>query len=499
MIWAAAADAAELHAPAAVAEASGPGLTGARVVDLVVAPDGALWAATLGGGVARWDGAWTTWHRGDGLPGDWAVAVDVGAHGTYVGTDRGLARLGDDGVARTWTTADGLPDDYTQAVAVDGDLVWAGTYRGLARVTAAGIDVVLSPWSCFSLLRGPDRRMWVGYDGLRGLPMGEPIEGVPDHWRIFDVEPQAKGAWLATDEHGLVWLDDGVTEAALRPRTGGVYAIARVGDVLWLAAAERGLLRATTDGRWAPYDGPLPSPVVNEVIPDGSGGVWVGTDRGVARVFADGRVETLPLAPLAAGAPVRDVAAGPRGAVALTERGPVWVGDRPPRGFARFAAEAAGATSVRFAGRDVVASDGPRAWRLRRGRVVATVEPAPDWRLDDGVVRHGARRWDALPAATDLAAAGDVAWVATASGLWRLTSDGGMDEIGRLGPLRAVAVAGDAVWAAGADGRLHGPVPAAPTDVDVDVVVENADVIALDADGDGVFVATTAGLFHVRR
>lgn len=101
-----------------------------------VAPDGAVWAGTWGGGVARWDGkAWKNFSTADGLAGNIVYSIAQDADGAlWFGTDRGVSRW--DG--KTWRnlgTQDGLLADHVYALAATpGGDVWAGTRRGVARI-----------------------------------------------------------------------------------------------------------------------------------------------------------------------------------------------------------------------------------------------------------------------------------------------------------------------------------------------------------------------------
>ena len=104
-----------------------------------VAQDGAIWAGTWGGGVARFDGQrWRNLTSEDGLAGNIVYCIAQDAAGVlWFGTNRGLSRY--DG--RYWTNYSretGLAGDdvYAVTVADSGD-VWAGTYdidRGRATI-----------------------------------------------------------------------------------------------------------------------------------------------------------------------------------------------------------------------------------------------------------------------------------------------------------------------------------------------------------------------------
>lgn len=106
------------------------------VFSVHIAPDGALWAGTWGGGVSRFDGkTWRNLTTADGLAGNIVYSIAQDARGVFwFGTNHGLSRY--DG--RQWQTygrAQGLLGDDVYALAVDprGD-VWAGTKSGVVRI-----------------------------------------------------------------------------------------------------------------------------------------------------------------------------------------------------------------------------------------------------------------------------------------------------------------------------------------------------------------------------
>lgn len=378
---------ASVASPAVVASLEGRrrSLAGGNVVDIEVDPQGRAWVATLQGGLAvvdpgrrrllgPWGWGWSvrTLTREDGLPSDRVVSVLPQEDGGWVGTAGGLARLewkrrpGRDRleVTRVLTVEDGLPDNYVQALALEGDRLWVGTFRGLARVDGAApsagegeawrVETILQPWSVFALGRGPDGAWWTGYEGLRRVPEGDPVMGVPSETDVYDLEllTAADGqprpaVLLATLQQGVVLLEEG------EPRTvwpgsasDGAYAIARIPGGWAVAGASRGLQEITETWHLERHWGRaqmLPSDTVNEVVPDlpsqnpslvegVSRKVWVGTDRGVARLdVLSGKVESVPLARVAAGAPFNHLEARGHRALLAGADGPAFAGPWPHR------------------------------------------------------------------------------------------------------------------------------------------------------------------------
>ena len=106
-------------------------------------PDGAVWIASLGRGLGRYqNGILKIFRRADGLPSDYLWSLHASRDGTlWIGTyDRGLVRLRDGRFSQIGT-AHGLPGNMIGQILEDaeGDL-WLGTNGGIARVTRTELD-----------------------------------------------------------------------------------------------------------------------------------------------------------------------------------------------------------------------------------------------------------------------------------------------------------------------------------------------------------------------
>ena len=142
------------------------GLFGNWVQDIIVAPDGNIWAAgkvssghsfyktahtaaPAGGGVSMFDGSqWTSWYPDDGIANYDVTSLGAESDGTiWAGTAEGLSRF--DGIAwESFFVSDGLPDNHITAIAADSrDVVWIGTVNG-----AASFDG--SVWTRYSTVDG---------------------------------------------------------------------------------------------------------------------------------------------------------------------------------------------------------------------------------------------------------------------------------------------------------------------------------------------------------
>ena len=292
--------------PHGVARLADPGLAGREVADIAPVQDGA-WVALLGGGLARVDKAGfeiEAWGEAEGLPSAQVNAVRADADGLWVGTGRGLARIEDGRVVHVWDEA--LPDPWVQALGVHDGVVWAGTWHGLAALADGEVaSILLREHSVFALEPGNDKRLWAGSEGLRGLPDGEPIEGIEPELNVWDVEHQPGRTHVATDSDGLLVLREGIATTLWAEGSQAVYALERIGGRLYAAANTEGLVAVSASGqvvrRLGRADG-LPSDTVYEVVEGPAGKGWVGTDQGLALAwFEHDVVVPWPLSPAAEG------------------------------------------------------------------------------------------------------------------------------------------------------------------------------------------------------
>lgn len=291
----------------------------------------ALWVATGGGGVARYDPVterFRTWRAGEergGLPSDFvrAVYIDRAGH-VWAGTESGLARY--DPAAHRFRTvpfvaadanapafAAGAPPAtnmrraavHSIAQTADGRL-WVGTGDGRLAWFDARANGLRTAWHPPSDEPGgaaavgqraistllPDRwRLWVGTEG-DGLRAYEPATG-----RLRTYRPTGQpGALPAPGVRHL-----------LRDRAGTLWVATSGGLSTFEAVSET--FRTTHHSNAYPITS-LPDDAVTAVAQDRSGQLWVATESGVAS-FTDqpgafARVAAVPadvwaVAPAAAG------------------------------------------------------------------------------------------------------------------------------------------------------------------------------------------------------
>jgi TolB protein len=240
------------------------------VSDITVAPDGAVWAGTLGGavsigtGVYRFDrGNWTRFTDQDGIPFMEVDAIAAAPDGSlWFATECcGLSRF--DGKRwTTYTTGSGLPTNDIRALVIGPDgALWLGTEdKGVVRFDGKG-------WQNFTMER----------DGLWGNMVTHGFL-MPDGSLLFSTST----TWPYLSRF------DGQTWSQYAPPGGpvGVYTadIATASDgSIWFATSE-GVFRLK-DGAWTNFttqDG-LASNQVFRVVAAPGNVLWFGTDSGLSR------------------------------------------------------------------------------------------------------------------------------------------------------------------------------------------------------------------------
>jgi ligand-binding sensor domain-containing protein len=369
----------------------------------------------------------------EGLPDVRVLAVDGAPDGAVVvGTAQGAAVL-DPGlqVERLWTAADGLPSDWVQSVRFEerAGRLWLGTYEGLAGVEAGQLTVHLAPWSVFSLAVAHDGGVWAGYEGLRRVHPGNPVETWLEDVHVYGVVERGGTVELATRERGALGMARPHTPVGLPGlRDHAAYGLAVVDGRRWVAAGSRGL--RSDEGLAVGRRQGLPADGVRAVAAAPDGSLWVGTDGGLAEVRIGGRTGTRARS-LASGfsavSKVRGLAGTERGLWLATDRG-LWSLGEPAGGEGDDLIVAVGQDEVSSViGTPVgTVAIGRRVVRLGRdGRLRAWTPPA-------GVVA-GAWSQDRL-------------WVGGPEGLWTLQDDQ-LQRTSGLRDVRALSADERGVWA----------------------------------------------------
>ena len=242
---------------------------------LAFAPDGALWIARRGKGLARFkDGAWSYFTKKDGLSSDEIRSVYVAHNGdVYAGTKEGpLDRLTGGRVTgsriETLREGDGAPAEiYAMTEDASGTLWLATAEAGIrllrnGRFRTYGVAEGIPNEKVFALFEDRERGMWAGT--LHGLARMKRA--------AFTTYDDAR----ATEPGTVVWCvhDDG---------EGGILVGTQTQGLLWQRPS--GLTRITKK------EG-LDSDEVTTLERDRKGNVWVGTRGGLNRV-RDGKATAI--------------------------------------------------------------------------------------------------------------------------------------------------------------------------------------------------------------
>jgi len=225
----------------------------------------------------------------------------------WVGTEGGLEQwdTNTQQLQRVFQKVDGLPSNFVKTVLVDKhDVLWVGTYGGgIGCRQATG-----NQWNVFpdqnminTLLADDNGNLWLGtYGGLfrRSTDCGE---WKPDFHQELSGDDVGYVQALLIDEQGRLWA--GTTDKGLARRNAegewtffnherdnypdlsdNITALETDGHGgLWIGT-NTGLAQFTANGEWFTYNtdnSKLPSNNIRTLLKDEKGGLWVGTEEGV--------------------------------------------------------------------------------------------------------------------------------------------------------------------------------------------------------------------------
>lgn len=286
---------------------NGLALDDARSV--MIDDDGMIWAGTNGGGInCLRRRMFDTFSTFEGLGHTVTSALAVQRDGTVLaGTDGGGIFSKVDGKFEPAFRLPGLPDSgliWSLCAPPDGSL-WVGTYGdGLFRIQNDKVVRIPvssdNPNHSISALHATrDGGMLIGVnsEGVMKWKDGKPdptLFGPPASasapYMVYDMlEDQLGRIWVATGSYGLWVLEpDGWREISrglgmpdLLPT---ILHQAANGDV-WIGTLGQGLVRWRNNQltNWRLKDG-LVSDTICQILEDGSGHIWLGSDRGLQRV-----------------------------------------------------------------------------------------------------------------------------------------------------------------------------------------------------------------------
>jgi ligand-binding sensor domain-containing protein len=243
------------------------------------------------------------WTSDSGLPQNSITAILQTRDGyLWLGTQEGLARF--DGVRFTTFDSRNTPafrDDWvvTLLEARDGTL-WVGTVAGLARMRGGEflppLEGPLGSAMIEALHEGRDGSLWVSSEaGVFRLRDGRAAsygleQGLPGpRTRAFATD--ASGTLWAAGPWGVARLDSDRFEAwtVAQGFPAGVFALAPDGDGGMWAGTSKGLahVRGRDVTLWSEAAGVSP-PVARVLYSDRDGNLWLGTENGLLR-FRDGK------------------------------------------------------------------------------------------------------------------------------------------------------------------------------------------------------------------
>lgn len=273
--------------PRSVVMLSPPDAWQGRPVQAITrARDGAVWAATEGAGLYRFQNeAWTNYGAAAGLANTFVWSVLEDSHGTlWAGTwGGGLFRREADRFVREFDL-DRRDEPVTALLEFPEGTLWIGTRAGLLR------------WANNKLER---------FASLSGAAAG-------------DVRALAAGRdgelWVGTQGSGLGRFKDGQFRTT-REKDGlphdFILSLYEDADrTLWIGTLKKGLCRFRAGRYSAPIttENGLPNNIIGHIEDDGLGNLWLNTQQGLVRVSkhelnacADGQLAMLPVLVLGKG------------------------------------------------------------------------------------------------------------------------------------------------------------------------------------------------------
>ena len=270
------------------------GLANEYVFAIGVAPGGAVWFGTNGGGASRWkDGDWQTFFPMHGLADYWVYSFDFDDRGrVWIGTWDGANRY--DPASGEWISYDDeLVNIWVYGLDIDErGRVWFGTEGGVSMVE----DGEWRSWTSDDGLGAPNR-MGLPASGNNGLGTRERhdlsvyIDGQQSYNANYVfaamVDATGRGIWFGTWGGGVSLFDGEAAWTSFTERDGLagniVYSIAQGPDgVVWFG----------TNNGVAAYDGETfkrfptgpGSQHIYSLAVEPGGAVWAGTRGAVIRL-----------------------------------------------------------------------------------------------------------------------------------------------------------------------------------------------------------------------
>ena len=233
-----------------------PALGDHVVTAITQTTDDGMWVGTNGDGLdCLQSGKVQHLSTHNGLLSEVILSLAPDAHGSvWVGTPDGLNHI-ENGKVATYTSADGLPDDFIRSLLADSDgSLWIGTRRGLAHLQNKNVTT------------------FTRANGLKSDLIGALLKH--------------DGLWIGTLD-GLSHLRDGkLTTYTTKDGLSGDVITSLFEDshnTLWIGTKGDGLSYSTAGSFTSLHRPDLPQ-IVDSILEDDRGYLWLSSTRGITRV-----------------------------------------------------------------------------------------------------------------------------------------------------------------------------------------------------------------------
>jgi signal transduction histidine kinase/ligand-binding sensor domain-containing protein len=213
---------------------------------------------------------------------------------------------------QAWAMENGLPQNTVQAIAQTRDgFLWLGTEAGLVRFDGAGFqlfdrttDPRLPGNDVRCLLESSDGALWIGTsDGLARWKDGivtafTTKDGLPGNGILAVVENGAGAIWVNTNAGWAQPAGERFAPGAPKSANGSganQFTASLADGRKALANATRIEVELGARSSILSVGKEFPGTRIQAMIADREGNLWVGTNGGLARVRADGKVERFPV------------------------------------------------------------------------------------------------------------------------------------------------------------------------------------------------------------